>query len=441
MRLITRIFKLIKGLTKIRLLLISLFTLILISEIVYLYLVIQNEIWELSGLLILNSIISLVFFVSILLNLRGYIKLSINLILAMLLFIPPCITLLIADVGLLTGLSIMAVTSLIANQVFDNKKTTKVFIISIFSALLALLFDIMSLGRQVFIPEIQVFLPTMIAILVIIFSFFVVQESIQRKQAEANLLKRQQELERLNERLQQELTLAYRVQQGFLPPSHPQWQNLDIVCYSQPAQEVGGDFYTYYQFNHKHFAVAVGDVSGKGVSAALLMAICLTQFDVAMKEALSPINLLEYLDDFLLRYTIANHQNCALCYAEIQGQTLHVVNAGGIAPYIRRANGQVEELDVGGFPLGVGLVTGTHYQSFSTPLSSGDMVILVSDGVIEANSNTRHLFGFDRFKESIKAGPTNNVEAMLSYLNNELNSFMGTADLHDDLTITVVQIK
>lgn len=248
-------------------------------------------------------------------------------------------------------------------------------------------------------------------------------------------------LRALTDRLQHELSLARQIQQSLLPPQQPIWSGLSVFCYCNPAWEVGGDFYDYHPLDDKRFALAVGDVSDKGMSAALLMAISLAQFDTAQMYTLAPHELLAHLDRTLVRYTAATGQNCALCYVEVDGTKLHMSNAGGIPPYVRHAGGEVERFDIGGMPLGVGLGAEAGYQSVSVELQPEDMVILISDGVVEASGVDGTMFGFDRFEQAVAAGPEHTPHAMLDYLTHQIAAFVGDAEPHDDLTIVVFQIK
>ncbi len=248
-----------------------------------------------------------------------------------------------------------------------------------------------------------------------------------------------QQLSELTNRLQDDLALARQIQQSLLPPRQALWSGPHVVCACIPAYEVGGDFYAYHLLRDQRFALAVGDVSDKGMSAALLMAISLAYFDSDLTYTLGPNELLGYLDRALVRYTAATRQNCALCYVELDGLCLRSVNAGGIPPFIRRTNGTVERLDVNGIPLGLGIGAVSGYQAISTMLAPNDLVILTSDGVVEANASTRNLFGFERLERAIAAGPASTPQAMLDYLMAEITAFVGDAGLHDDITIVVCQ--
>ncbi|NJN66085.1 MAG: SpoIIE family protein phosphatase [Chloroflexaceae bacterium] len=242
------------------------------------------------------------------------------------------------------------------------------------------------------------------------------------------------------DRLENELALARSIQQGLLPPSCPSWPGLDVVCYSKPALEVGGDFYSYHTFAHGHVALAVGDVSGKGVAAALLMAAGLSLFAATLSQDLSPGGRLAYLDQALVPYTRTRHQNCALSYVELNTRTLRVVNAGCIPPFIRRMHGAVEWPDVSGFALGYGLGSQCGYQEKVLDLPPGDLVVLISDGLVEAKNAQGDMFGFERFERAVAGGPIVSAQAMLSHLLAELAAFIGTTTPHDDITMVVFRV-
>jgi len=257
-------------------------------------------------------------------------------------------------------------------------------------------------------------------------------------------------VQKANNQMLHELALAQEIQLGLLQPPHPKWSDIEVICYTRSAREVGGDFYTYQALTQarvllsKHILV-VGDVSGKGVSSALLMATCLSRFDAALSLKLHPAELLTYLDKALMPYAKPRGQNCALCCVEIIGVNtarpiIKVANAGCIPPYIKHTDGTVEELDIGGFALGQGLGAQTGYQEMKQMVSKGDIIILTSDGVVEAKNTAKRMFGFDRLLQTIADGPIESAAEMMAHLQFCVNEFMGPADLHDDLTIVVAKL-
>lgn len=247
--------------------------------------------------------------------------------------------------------------------------------------------------------------------------------------------------------IQRELTLAQEIQRSLLPPAKPTWSGPDALCYSTPAREVGGDFFAYHEFDDDRFGIAVGDVSGKGPPAALLMAVSLASFHAIVEQRLSPKELLTQLDRALIPYTSKTHQNCALVYAELtlvsgqdQGGIMRVANAGCISPIIRRVNGSVEWVEVGGLPLGVGLSVEFGYQESSLILSKGDIVILISDGIIEANNADGELFGFERFEQAVAEASNTSAKMMRDDLEAKVAAFVGDTEHNDDLTMVVLQV-
>ncbi|MCB9107271.1 MAG: AAA family ATPase [Anaerolineales bacterium] len=253
--------------------------------------------------------------------------------------------------------------------------------------------------------------------------------------------------------LQRDLALAKDIQQSLLPSSRPDWP-LDIICYSTPAREMGGDLYAYHHFaadtaDPEKFAMAVGDVSGKGMPAALLMAVTLASFQSTISQHVSPGQLLGRLDQTVEGYTGGTRQNCAMIYVEISvnptpnqrpAAILKAANAGCISPIIRRQNNSVEWVEARGMPLGAGLGGILGYGEITVSLETGDLVILTSDGVVEAQNGSKEMFGFDRLEAAVAQGPQTNAQAMLTYLIDTINQFVGDIEPHDDLTIVVVQI-
>ncbi len=247
------------------------------------------------------------------------------------------------------------------------------------------------------------------------------------------------QLTALTNRLQADLALAHTIQQSLLPASVPDWPGIDIAAISRPVQEVGGDFYAYQGVAADHVAVAVGDVSGKGLPAALLMATSVAALEAQFAHTWEPAALLTRLNQALMPYTRATRQNCALCYAELRSGVARVSNAGGITPLLRRHAGPATWLEVGGFPLGVGLGSTLGYAEINCPLAPGDTLIFSSDGLVEATNAVGELFGFDRIVAAVESAPISGAQALLNHLLATMEQFLAGAEPHDDLTIVVLQ--
>jgi sigma-B regulation protein RsbU (phosphoserine phosphatase) len=253
--------------------------------------------------------------------------------------------------------------------------------------------------------------------------------------------------------IQRELAIASEIQQSLLPPPKPVWPDLDVACYSLPTYDVGGDLYAYHHFSDRAddptslfphaYAIGVGDVTGKGIPAALLMAVSQATFQALVSQNLPPKEFMADFDVALMRY-IRKRQNCAFVYAEFNKfdalTLVTLINAGCPAPIIKRRDGSVEMVDIGGMPLGVGLGSQMGYQSVTYTLNAGDIIILASDGLVEATNSAGEMFGFDYLEEVIQAAPTDSAEAMLAYLKQTLMTFVGGAEQHDDITIVVARV-
>ncbi len=289
-------------------------------------------------------------------------------------------------------------------------------------------------------------------------------EIIERERAEAQLVKLSA--------IERELMIARQIQQSILPPAKPEWADLDVVCYSTPAREVGGDLYVYHLFADSiekngggKFIIAVGDVSGKGPPAALLMAVSMASFRAVVERELAPASFLIRLDKIITGYTTTIRQNCALIYAEItiprawlypsetalngqsvrtleanHGATLRVANAGCMIPLVKRVDGNTEWVDIGGLPLGTGLDVDFGYQELSLNLSKGDLIILTSDGIVEATNLAGNMLGFDDLMQLVSSGPMSSAEDMVEHIKQGVFAFVGEAELHDDMTVVVIRM-
>ena len=249
------------------------------------------------------------------------------------------------------------------------------------------------------------------------------------------------EIERQNERLRHGIELARDIQQGLLPSSPP-WQTemLSVYARSLPASEVGGDFYTYLMLPGGRAAIAIGDISGKGVAAALLMALTSSSLESQARALDYPAAMLYALNGELRQRLQANQMNAALLIAVYHPErsAMTVANAGMIAPLIAQVqpDGGVacRFVDVWGLPIGTHL--DARYAEVEVPLGPGDTVLFLSDGIVEAHNERGELFGFDRL-EALVAGlpPGLSVAEVVQQILDAVLGFAGAAEPHDDITI------
>jgi serine phosphatase RsbU (regulator of sigma subunit)/predicted ester cyclase len=246
----------------------------------------------------------------------------------------------------------------------------------------------------------------------------------------------QERIER--ERIEQELRVARRIQQASLPKEVPELEGWHINPYYQPAREVGGDFYDFHLLSEGRVGLVVGDATGKGVPAALVMSTTCGMLQLAAQasESSSPSEVLERVNEALtIRippnmfvtsfYAILDPKNGSLSYA----------NAGHDLPYLHHS-GDYEELRARGMPLG--LMPGMSYEEKEIELDVGEGVFFYSDGLVEAHDPKGEMFGFPRLRALVaKHGE---VGALGYMLMKELYSFVGEGwEQEDDITLLTLE--
>ncbi|GEM_PF-1693254 len=243
--------------------------------------------------------------------------------------------------------------------------------------------------------------------------------------------------------LEQEFETARQIQVSLLPSTVPELNGLHLAGISRPARHVGGDFYNYFVFDQNHLGVAVGDVSGKGMQAALMMALSFGLLTNGVRRETTPSALLNSLNSELRPHTQHNRMNTAMSYLTMEHVNgdwkLNVANAGLISPLVRRRDGTVTWLDVGGLPLG--MVMGVEYLALQQTLWPGDLVFLSSDGIVEAMNVAGKMYGFDRLAHRVTNAPLATTALELQeWVLADVYAFVGQAEPHDDMTIVVVQV-
>ncbi|MEI6777455.1 MAG: SpoIIE family protein phosphatase [Chloroflexales bacterium] len=249
-----------------------------------------------------------------------------------------------------------------------------------------------------------------------------------------------------NERLRHGLILARDIQMGLMPSSPP-WQKeiLTVHARSLPASEVGGDFYTYMALPGGRAAVAIGDISGKGVAAALLMALTSSTLESQARTTDHPGAMLTALHEALRPRFQANQMNAALMIAiyDPARQQMTVSNAGMISPLLARTlpNGGVEcrFIDVSGLPIGT--LMPAYYPDVDVHLGPGDTMIFLSDGIVEAHNLNNELYGFERLESLVASLPQRlGVTEVVQHILDSVLAFANGADPHDDITILVTRV-
>ena len=252
----------------------------------------------------------------------------------------------------------------------------------------------------------------------------------------AQMVYEQQEQVREHERIEQELRTAHAIQHAFLPkdvPALPGWQ---LMPYYQPAREVGGDFYDIFVFADGRLGLVIGDVSGKGVPAALVMATVHTMLRTAVQGMLAPGEVLARVNDLLAAEIPAGmFVTCFYALLDPGSGRLRYANAGHEPPY-RQHGGSVTELWATGMPLG--LLPGSCYEEQEATLAPGESLLFYSDGLVEAHSPGREMFGFPRLQKLLEAHP--DAPSLIGFLLGELQRFTGEGwEQEDDVTLLLLQ--
>jgi serine phosphatase RsbU (regulator of sigma subunit) len=261
----------------------------------------------------------------------------------------------------------------------------------------------------------------------------------ERTEQLKSAMAKQQEEAHERERIEQELRVARLIQQTLLPKSAPELEGYQIAAYYQPAREVGGDFYDFFELEDGRLGLVVGDASGKGIPAAIVMANTRSVLrtiarggDIAPGQVLAQANEILYPDILVNMFV-----TCFYGVLDPSSDTFTYANAGHDLPYLHR-NGDAEELRARGMPLG--LMPGMRYEEKETILQAGESVLFYSDGVVEAHDPQREMFGFPRLRTLVAEHDGEEERSLVDLLMNELHSFTGEDwEQEDDITLVTLE--
>src|SRR5215208_1575546 len=219
----------------------------------------------------------------------------------------------------------------------------------------------------------------------------------------SELMSQRLEQERIErERIEQALKVARRIQQASLPKVVPQLEGWQISPFYRPAREVGGDFYDFHPLSEGRLGVVVGDATGKGVPAALVMSTTCGMLQLAAQasDSSSAGEVLARVNEALtIRIPSNMFVTCFYAILDLESGTLRYANAGHDLPYLRRVGGDAEELRARGMPLG--LMPGMGYEQKEIVLEDGEAALFYSDGLVEAHDSQGEMFGFPRLRALI----------------------------------------
>lgn len=268
-----------------------------------------------------------------------------------------------------------------------------------------------------------------------------IEEKQQELQTSAQDLERSQQEKN---RLSTELNVAQKIQLSMLPltfPAFPSRSDIDVYAKLIPAKEVGGDFYDFYFLNEDHFCFVVGDISGKGVSAALMMAVCKALIKSKARVSLSTAQILTEVNNDMAKDN--NNYMFATVFIAIlntKTQTLSYSNAGHPPSLLKKANGGTELLgDLHG-PV-IGAMEGLNYKETQIQLSGDDAIFAYTDGITEAHNPQEELFSTERLVNVFDQHDfnTNSLSDLLEHVLEEVRLFEAGNKQFDDITAICIK--
>lgn len=261
------------------------------------------------------------------------------------------------------------------------------------------------------------------------------QEEIHLEQIE----KYNTQLEKRVEEHMEELKMARRVQASLLPAELPQVEGWEFAVRWYPAREIAGDYYDFISHRDGSTSFVIGDVTDKGLPAALFMVFARNSVRNGIFGTHSPAETIAKANRLIC--TESTHGlYITLVYALLKPDcpTLTYVNAGHFPPLIfRRRTKSLDVLEPGCLPLGVDITN--CYEQHEVELDEGDFIILYTDGVTDALNETGEAFGLERFRQVILAGSETEADLLVTAIEKSLKEFIGEADWFDDVTLAIIK--
>lgn len=243
------------------------------------------------------------------------------------------------------------------------------------------------------------------------------------------------------QRMESDLAFATTVQQSFLPQTLPELPGMRFRAFYKAALEVGGDFYDFIPVATNRMGILIGDVAGKGVASALYMAKLTSDTRLLAVREHDPVALVERINDLLCERS-RRGMFATLLYMTLDAETREIefVNAGHLPPVIWNApEGRYQILKAGGGPP-AGILPGCKYTSSRYILSPNDVILLATDGVVEAKGSGEERFGWERLEVTLRSGPSS-ADALYDRLGEAISRFTGDESPVDDTTVVLLSVE
>jgi serine phosphatase RsbU (regulator of sigma subunit) len=241
-----------------------------------------------------------------------------------------------------------------------------------------------------------------------------------------------------NERLQSEIEIAASIQRNLLPKEGPQFRGVSFSAHFEPTASIGGDYYDVFNIDKTRLAVAIGDVSGHGLSTGLVMAMVKAAITTLVEEGAEETSLFHRLNDLVFRSTERRaFMTLAFTIFDLEKGTIRHTNAGHLYPYLLREGQPPRGIEVPSLPLGVRSTISTH--TAEVDLQEGDAIVYLSDGIVEAQDEQGEPFGFDHL-EALLAGSTDRSPSTIrDKILEAVARHCGTRPADDDRTVMILR--
>ncbi|HOO55937.1 MAG TPA: SpoIIE family protein phosphatase [bacterium] len=254
---------------------------------------------------------------------------------------------------------------------------------------------------------------------------------------------RNEEINKKMQLIEYDLRLAHNIQQELLPQVYPRIRNLLISAANFPVGEIGGDCFDFYKRDDYMASAFIGDVSGKGIAAALVMSMATILFSQLKDRFESPSQIFSHVNEIMYRHFGSHHSIYLTCFflnVDTRNMQLTYSCAGHTPPLLfRPETGKIETLEAEGF--GLGMFNNVTYQEKSKSVQPGDKIILYTDGVTDCRNNKGEMFGFDRLRDLVLQNPDANTYRLTHFIVEALEDFAGQAPRQDDLTVLIFEIQ
>ena len=243
------------------------------------------------------------------------------------------------------------------------------------------------------------------------------------------------------ERLQSEIEIAATIQRNLLPKEGPRFQGVSFSAHFEPTASIGGDYYDVFNLDKSRLAVAIGDVSGHGLSTGLVMAMVKAAITTLVEEGADETSLFQRLNDLVYRSTERRaFMSLAFTIFDLERRTIRHTNAGHIYPYLLR-QGLAEPLPIESPSLPLGVRTKIISNTVEVELREGDAVVYLSDGIIEAQNEDGDPFGFDQIELLLARQTNHDPAALREVILDAVAQHSGARPADDDRTVMVLQFE